>query len=106
MVLGCAAGGFYAFRVVGEFANSENAGIGRIAGYLTGGMWSITAGLVLALIVGFIAIIVYVAMMFSQRQTASPSSFWLLVVAFCGAVAPFVSWPALIALLMAPLKPD
>jgi hypothetical protein len=102
MAMGGAYAGYCALAVLREFGNAEMAGIGRIASYLTGGMWSITVGLVLALIVGFVAIIVHAAMMFSQKKTASPSALLLLLMAIAGALAPVLAWPSLVELLIAP----
>ena len=105
MALGGAAAGWYALSVVGEFGKTADAGIGRISAWLASGLWSITTGLVLALLVGFVAIVVYAAMMFAQKRTSPPAAFWLLIVAMVGMLAPALSWPTLMELIIAPMDP-
>lgn len=105
MALGGAAAGWYAMSVIGEFGKTADAGIGRIASWLAIGLWSVTTGLVLALLVGFVAIVVFAAMMFAQKRTSTPSAFWLIIVAFVGMLAPMLSWPTLMELIIAPMDP-
>src|SRR6185503_9371842 len=103
MAMSGAYAGYCALFVLKEFGNAELAGIGRIGSALAGGLSALTVGLLLAMIVGVVAIIVQTAMMFSQKKTSSPSAFLLLLMAVAGALAPVLAWPTLGELILAPL---
>jgi hypothetical protein len=105
MALGGAGAGFYAIKVVNAFADMENSGIGEISRSLASGISAVTVGLLLAIAVGFVAVIVHGAMLFAQKQTTSPSLLPVFFMALLGMAAPVLAWPVIMDLITAPLDP-
>lgn len=104
MALGAAGAGYYIVRITGSIRDVDT-GLGAIARWMAGGMWSVSTGLILALIVGFAAIITYAAMMFSQKRSTGPSAIWLLLVGILGAAAVSVGWHTIAELVFATAYP-
>lgn len=106
MALGGAAAALYALRVASGFGDIEHTGLGVIASSLAGGLWAITTGLLMAMLIGGIAIVVQLVTMFTQKQTASPSPLLVSIMAAVAAVPSVVMWPVILNLILAPMDPS
>jgi hypothetical protein len=94
VMLGAAVNALLLIGVMNGMRNAESAGIGAVATGLAQAQISIVLAFYLAIFVTAISIIVMAVRSFIATKTASPSGWFILVIALLGSVPLSLAWKA------------
>ena len=92
--LGAAISALLFINVMRAMRNAEAAGIAAVSGGISEANIAILVTLYLAIVVGFIGIVVAVIRLFTSTKTASPSAWFYLITGVIGLAPMFALWQA------------
>lgn len=97
--LGAAIGGLQLMNVMRAMRNAESAGIAAVAAGISEANLAILVTLYLAIIVGFVGVVIGLARMFTTVTTASPSGWYFIITGVLGLLPMMSLWQAQSTLL-------
>ncbi|HEY3102140.1 MAG TPA: hypothetical protein VGJ69_01020 [Pyrinomonadaceae bacterium] len=92
--LGAAISGLSLINVLRAMRNAESAGIAAVAAGISEANVAVVVSLYLAIIVGFVGVVIGLVRMFTSVTTASPSGWYFLITGFLGLLPMLSLWRA------------